>query len=153
MMINREQGNFSAFIFISYDFTNERQRFDVYGDADGKNFTVSVLQRYDQGLEYEFDADNTFCKTQKISNMQQACVPPYSERQFQYTIGGALPVTSYFYDQANVNFTMFTVDQANCFPIGGNFFEDGRWAGEASYWNQIQGIQNPNIFNVPSHCS
>eukprot|EP01128_Nolandella_sp_AFSM9_P010355 TRINITY_DN7136_c0_g1_i1.p1 TRINITY_DN7136_c0_g1~~TRINITY_DN7136_c0_g1_i1.p1 ORF type:complete len:198 (-),score=62.08 TRINITY_DN7136_c0_g1_i1:197-790(-) len=145
---------------LAVDEHNRRIRVDVFADvlSTDKKVKLTIYEHYDakDKLTKIFTYSNGQCTLNKVQvPWKKACVKDGHHHTMDYTIGGHLHATLYFYDKEG-QAGYFSVSKEGCNPIQGVFLSHHEKTftleDKINYINVRHGIADRAIFELPFSC-
>jgi hypothetical protein len=149
--------NESFFEYFYYDFANRRVRADLYERQGSTRTRKIIIEKEIKGATfiYEIYPNGTCQYHQNDRSVRQMCVRGDFSHRLDYTLGAELAVSMFIY-QHDVFQEDLVFTKNDCIPVSGFFFEhhgrEYKFDGDIRFWNIVQGIANPNVFQTPSNC-
>ncbi|KAM3857842.1 ependymin-like [Diretmus argenteus] len=155
--------NLTVYAKYSYDAMRQRIRLGEIGSYDNKIFHVDVLLLYKQCVLYKINHQNrSCCKKRLCAGFHPLAIPGDASFLGQVVLGSSsgpgqgVWVNTWAGEREakkspKVQY-MSTVTEYGCIPISTLFHSDRRGWVITSFFDNVEGIADPDRFVPPSYC-
>ncbi|XP_005800090.1 ependymin-2-like [Xiphophorus maculatus] len=161
LTVSTQNEKLFTFAKYLYDALGRRVRLLELGTYENKTFTYDVLLHYREATMYEIHSHNRTCKKMPLKvEFYPLSIPKDATLLGQVVVGSSsgpgqgLLVNSWMGDLPDKSGKYLSVvTEFGCIPVSTNYQTKEYGWMLMSFFDNVIGIEDPNLLNVPSFCS
>ncbi|XP_072232469.1 ependymin-like [Leuresthes tenuis] len=162
LSVSTQSEKLVVFAKYNYDALGKRIRLSEIGSYDNKTFHLDVLLLYRQGVMYKINNKNRTCLKKHLSVDFHPLAIPKDASLVGQTVLGSSSVpgegvlvnmwTGKLQTRKGTAKYMSTVTEFGCIPVSTLFNTDRNGWVVASFFNNVIGLADPEVFTPPRFC-